>query len=51
MWFVYDWLPRVFILDVLLFHLVADDPLAARCWRRPPWRRGAPSASAVRDGT
>jgi hypothetical protein len=29
---VYEWLPRVFVLDVLAFHLLADHPLAARRW-------------------
>lgn len=32
LWLVQDWLPRLFILDVLLFHLVADHPLAMRWW-------------------
>jgi hypothetical protein len=36
LWLVFEWLPRVFVLDVLVFHLVADHPLAARWW----WRRG-----------
>jgi hypothetical protein len=38
LWFVQDWLPRLFVLDVLLFHLVADHPLAMRWWvgRRSP---------------
>jgi hypothetical protein len=34
LWLVSEWLPRVFPLDVLVFHLVADHPLAARCWQR-----------------
>ena len=34
LWFVFEWLPRIFILDVILFHLVADHPLAARWWVR-----------------
>ena len=29
---VYAWLPLVFALDLLLFQLVADDPLAVRSW-------------------
>jgi len=29
---VYQWLPALFALDLLLFHLVADHPLAARWW-------------------
>ena len=32
---VYEWLPVFFALDLLLFQLVADDPLALRWW----WRR------------
>ena len=36
LWLVFDWLPRVFLLDVLVFHLVADHPLALRWW----WPRG-----------
>jgi hypothetical protein len=40
LWVVYEWLPRVFVLDVLAFHLLADHPLAARCWTwRPPGER------------
>jgi hypothetical protein len=37
---VYAWLPALFALDVLVFHLTGDHPLAARWWwgreRRPP---------------
>ena len=33
LWAVYDWLPLVFALDVLLFHAIADHPLALRWWR------------------
>jgi hypothetical protein len=45
LWLVYEWLPRVFVLDVLLFHFVADHPLAARCWTwRPP---GTPRRSVL----
>jgi hypothetical protein len=29
---VYEWLPVFFALDLLLFQLVADDPLAVRWW-------------------
>ena len=29
---VYEWLPLLFALDLLLCQLVADDPLAARWW-------------------
>jgi hypothetical protein len=38
---VYEWLPRLFVLDVLAFHLLADHPIAARTWlpRRLPLRR------------
>jgi hypothetical protein len=32
---VYHWLPVMFALDLALFQLVADDPLAVRWW----WRR------------
>jgi hypothetical protein len=32
---VYHWLPIVFALDLVLFHVVADHPLALRWW----WRR------------
>lgn len=40
LWLVYEWLPRVFVLDILLFHFVADHPLAMRCWTwRPPGAR------------
>lgn len=28
----YEWLPVLFALDLLLFHLVADHPLAVRWW-------------------
>jgi hypothetical protein len=38
LWLVFEWLPRVFVLDVLVFHLVADHPLAARTW----WPRAVP---------
>lgn len=40
LWLVQDWLPRVFILDLLLFQLVADHPLAMRWWvgRQSPGR-------------
>jgi hypothetical protein len=31
----YEWLPVLFALDLVLFHLVADHPLAVRWW----WRR------------
>jgi hypothetical protein len=49
LWLVYEWLPRVFVLDVLLFHFVADHPLAMRCWTwRPPGARArAVGTSAV----
>jgi len=30
--FAFEWLPRLFLLDLLLFHLLADHPLAIRCW-------------------
>jgi hypothetical protein len=40
LWLVFEWLPRIFLLDVLLFHLVADHPLAARWWYRRPSRKG-----------
>lgn len=33
LWLIYEWLPRVFLLDVLVFHLVAEHPFAARCWQ------------------
>jgi hypothetical protein len=36
---VFDWLPVLFALDLLVFHVVADDPLAARSWLGRP-RRG-----------
>jgi hypothetical protein len=36
---IYVWLPLMFACDLLLFQLVADDPLAARWWWRR--RRGA----------
>jgi len=42
LWLVFEWLPRVFVLDVLVFHLVADHPLAARWW----WRRSRPRLAA-----
>ena len=29
---VYDWLPVLFALDLVLFNLVGDHPLAARWW-------------------
>ena len=46
LWLVYEWLPRVFVLDVLVFHLVADHPLAARCWTwRAPGERRRPLVS------
>jgi hypothetical protein len=30
---VYTWLPVLFALDLLLFQLTADHPLALRWWR------------------
>jgi hypothetical protein len=36
---VYQWLPLMFALDLLLFHAVADHPLAVQWWRKRP---GAP---------
>lgn len=47
LWFVYLWLPLAFLLDVALFHVVADDPLALR-WRFPTRVRAAASATADR---
>jgi hypothetical protein len=32
LWLIFDWLPRVFALDLLAFHLLADHPLAVRQW-------------------
>ena len=29
---VYEWLPVLFAIDLLLFQLADDDPLAARWW-------------------
>jgi hypothetical protein len=43
---VYQWLPAVFAVDLLLFHLVADHPLAARWWWGRPYVQGASSAPA-----
>jgi hypothetical protein len=43
---VFDWLPLLFALDLLVFHLVADDPLAARWWLGRP-RRVAGSLEPV----
>lgn len=41
---VYEWLPIVFALDLVLFHFVADHPLALRWW----WgRQDAPRPSAA----
>lgn len=40
---VYQWLPVLFALDLLLFHLVADHPLAARWWWKRPGRRSSRS--------
>jgi hypothetical protein len=34
---VYEWLPVLFALDLVLFQLVADHPLALRWW----WGRSA----------
>jgi hypothetical protein len=31
----FEWLPVLFAVDLVLFHLVADHPLALRSW----WRR------------
>jgi hypothetical protein len=33
---VYAWLPALFAVDLLVFHLMGDHPLAAAWW----WRRG-----------
>lgn len=49
LWFVYDWLPRLFILDVLVFHLVADHPLAARCFSWRPLRTRSRYESGARS--
>lgn len=35
MWFVFELLPLVFALDLVLFHAVGDQPLAVHWW----WRR------------
>jgi hypothetical protein len=35
---VQQWLPVLFALDLLLFHLVADHPLATNWWWRQPGR-------------
>jgi hypothetical protein len=35
---VYRWLPAFFALDLILFHVVADHPLAVRWWGRRPGR-------------
>jgi hypothetical protein len=35
---VYQWLPVLFALDLLLFHLTADHPLALHWWRKRPGR-------------
>jgi hypothetical protein len=40
---VYMWLPLLFVLDCVLFQLVADHPLAARWW----WRRSGRARSAL----
>jgi hypothetical protein len=29
---VYEWLPVLFAVDLVVFHLVADHPLALRWW-------------------
>ena len=43
LWAVAEWLPAVFALDLLLFHLVGDHPLAARWWwGRPGSLRSRP---------
>jgi hypothetical protein len=39
----YEWLPAMFALDLLLFHLVADHPLALRWW----WRRSERTKTEV----
>jgi hypothetical protein len=43
---VYLWLPALFALDLLLFHLVADHPLAARWWWGRPHVQRASTAPA-----
>jgi hypothetical protein len=35
---VYQWLPVLFALDLLLFHLIADHPLATQWWWKRPGR-------------
>jgi len=35
LWPVYEWLPIAFAVDLVVFHLTADHPLALRSW----WRR------------
>ncbi|HEX4746341.1 MAG TPA: hypothetical protein VFU99_05600 [Gaiellaceae bacterium] len=38
LWEVYAWLPLVFALDLAVFHLTGDHPLALRWWVRRPRR-------------
>jgi hypothetical protein len=40
---VYVWLPVLFVVDCVLFQLVADHPLAARWW----WGRSRPGATRL----
>jgi hypothetical protein len=40
---IYVWLPMLFAVDLALFQLVADDPLAARWW----WRRRRETTSGL----
>jgi hypothetical protein len=35
LWFVFDWLPLLFAVDLIAFHLTGDHPLAIRWWWRP----------------
>lgn len=48
LWFVYLWLPLAFLLDVALFHVVADDPLALR-WRLPVSGRSGRGTATARS--
>jgi hypothetical protein len=38
LWTIFEWLPLVFAVDLVAFHLTGDHPLALRWWcgRRAP---------------